>query len=63
MSAAPPITPLVLTTVMPSRGKPVDKNMQKTFAAPEDAGAAFLKAAKSGDAGKLVAIFGPERQE
>jgi hypothetical protein len=59
MSAAPPITPLVLTTVMASCGKPVDKNIQKTFAAPEDAGAAFLEAAKSGDAGTLVAIFGP----
>jgi hypothetical protein len=60
MSAAPPITSLVLTTVMASCGKPVDKNIQKTFAAPEDAGAAFLEAAKSGDAGTLVAIFGPD---
>lgn len=35
---------------------------QKTFASPEEAGAAFLEAAKSGDQGALVAIFGPEGQ-
>jgi hypothetical protein len=33
---------------------------QKTFASPADAGAAFLEAAKSGDQGALVAIFGPD---
>jgi hypothetical protein len=45
---------------MTSCGKPVDKNIQKTFAAPEDAGATFLEAAKSGDAGALLVIFGPD---
>src|SRR5271167_2858562 len=36
---------------------------QKTFASPADAGAAFLEAAKSGDQGALVAIFGPDAKE
>jgi hypothetical protein len=33
---------------------------QRSFATPEDAGAAFLEAAKSGDQAALLAIFGPE---
>ena len=33
---------------------------QKVFATPEDAGAAFLEAAKSGDENALLAIFGPD---
>lgn len=33
---------------------------QKTFATPADAGAAFLEAAKSGDQGALLAIFGAD---
>ncbi len=33
---------------------------QKTFASPEDAGNAFVAAAKSGDQGALIAIFGPD---
>ncbi len=33
---------------------------QKVFATPEEAGAAFLEAAKSGDQAALLAIFGPE---
>jgi hypothetical protein len=36
---------------------------QKTFAAPADAGAAFLEAAKSGDQAALLAIFGPEGKD
>ena len=36
---------------------------QKTFASPADAGAAFLEAAKSGDQGGLVAIFGPDTKD
>jgi hypothetical protein len=36
---------------------------QKTFASPEDAGEAFLAAAKSGDQSALIAIFGPETTE
>jgi Protein of unknown function (DUF2950) len=33
---------------------------QKTFASPDDAGSAFLDAAKSGDQDALLAIFGPD---
>jgi hypothetical protein len=36
------------------------KTGQNTFASPNDAGAAFLEAAKSGDQGGLLAIFGPD---
>jgi hypothetical protein len=36
-----------------------EKAVQKTFASPADAGAAFLDAAKSGDQSALLAIFGP----
>lgn len=37
--------------------------VQKTFASPADAGAAFLEAAKSGDQSALLAIFGPESKD
>lgn len=41
--------------------KPASQNIaQKTFASPEDAGAALLAAAKTGDENALLAIFGPE---
>jgi hypothetical protein len=36
---------------------------QKTFASPAEAGAAFFEAAKSGDQGTLVAIFGPDAKD
>jgi hypothetical protein len=36
---------------------------QKTFASPEDAGAAFLDAAKSGDQNALLALFGPDAKD
>jgi hypothetical protein len=36
---------------------------QKTFASPADAGAAFFEAAKSGDQGALLAIFGPDSKD
>ena len=36
---------------------------EKTFASPADAGAAFLEAAKSGDQGALLAIFGPDAKD
>ena len=36
---------------------------QKTFASPADAGTAFIEAAKSGDQGALLAIFGPEAKD
>ncbi|MGB9242819.1 MAG: DUF2950 domain-containing protein [Candidatus Acidiferrales bacterium] len=40
-----------------------EKAVQKTFASPTDAGAAFLDAAKSGDQGALLAIFGPDGKD
>ena len=44
--------------------KPIEgKIAQKTFASPADAGAAFLQAAKSGDQGALLAIFGPDAKD
>jgi Protein of unknown function (DUF2950) len=36
---------------------------QTTFASPEEAGAALLKAAKSGDQASLLDVFGPDGQE
>ena len=40
-----------------------EKAVQRTFASPENAGAALLDAAKSGDQGTLLAIFGPEAKD
>ena len=40
-----------------------EKSVQKTFATPSEAGAAFLEAAKSGDQAALLAIFGPEGKD
>jgi len=37
--------------------------VQKTFTSPSDASAAFLEAAKSGDQGSLLAIFGPDGKD
>src|SRR5271168_4590312 len=39
------------------------KTAQTMFASPADAGAAFLAAAKSGDQGALLAIFGPDAKD
>jgi len=39
------------------------KPAQRTFASPADAGAVFLDAAKSGDQGALLAIFGPDGKD
>ncbi len=39
------------------------KAAQKTFASPAEAGTAFLEAAKSGDEGALLAIFGPDAKD
>jgi Protein of unknown function (DUF2950) len=36
---------------------------QKTFASPDEAGSAFVEAAKSGDQSVLLAIFGPEAKD
>jgi Protein of unknown function (DUF2950) len=59
-------TPLLLVAgVICSCGNAPDKRAtesmaQKVFATPEDAGTAFLEAAKSGDQAALLAIFGPD---
>ena len=37
-----------------------ESTAQKVFATPEDAGTAFLEAARSGDQAALLAIFGPD---
>jgi hypothetical protein len=37
--------------------------VQKTFASPDDAGAALVEAAKSNDQGALLAIFGPDSKD
>jgi hypothetical protein len=44
---------------------PTDKEggVQKTFASPAEAGAAFFEAAQSGDHGALLAVFGPNAKE
>jgi hypothetical protein len=40
-----------------------EKSIQKTFASPADAGAAFLEAAKSADQAALLAIFGSDAKD
>jgi hypothetical protein len=44
----------------PEKPATTESTAQKTFATPEDAGAAFLEAAKSGDQNALLVIFGPD---
>ena len=39
------------------------RRLQRTFASPAEAGSAFLEAAKSGDQGALLAIFGPDGKD
>lgn len=52
---------LVLFASCNKTEKPASEQVvQKTFASPEDAGAALVAAAKSGDQGALLAIFGPD---
>lgn len=52
---------LVLFASCNKTEKPASEQVvQKTFALPEDAGAALVAAAKSGDQGALLAIFGPD---
>jgi len=56
---------LLVAGVICSCGNAPDKRAtesiaQKVFATPEDAGTAFLEAAKSGDQAVLLAIFGPD---
>jgi Protein of unknown function (DUF2950) len=61
------LTPLLTLTSLTSCNKPEkttsEKAVQKTFASPDDAGAAFLEAAKSGDQSALLAIFGPDAKD
>jgi hypothetical protein len=58
------VTVLALIVSMASCKKPEDsKPAQKTFESPAEAGAALLEAAKSGDQGALVAIFGPDGKD
>jgi len=40
-----------------------EKAVQRTFASPEEAGATFFEAAKSGDQQALLAIFGPDARD
>ena len=57
---------LVLLTTLASCSKSeksaAEKVVQKTFASPADAGAAFVEGAKSGDPAALLAIFGADSQ-
>jgi hypothetical protein len=46
-----------------SENASVEKPSVKVFASPDDAGAAVMEAAKSGDQNALLAIFGPESKE
>src|SRR5271167_2559229 len=51
---------ITLASCSKPENSPPAQSAQPTFASPADAGAAFLEAAKSGDQGALVAIFGPD---
>ena len=51
---------LTVASVSCQKAESPAKPVQKTFASPADAGAAFLAAAQSGDHAALDAIFGPE---
>jgi hypothetical protein len=53
---------LLLAACEKSEKKAVEGG-QQTFASPEDAGAAMLAAAKSGDQAKLLAIFGRDAKD
>lgn len=55
------LTALALLASCNKTEKPASEQVvQKTFVSPEDAGAALVAAAKSGDQGALLAIFGPD---
>jgi hypothetical protein len=55
----------IATLVSCSRSENVSasKEAHKTFSTPEEAGAALIEAAKSGDQAALLEIFGPEGKE
>ena len=50
----------ILISCSKSEKPAAEKAVQKTFASPADAGAAFLEAAKSGDQAALLEIFGAD---
>ena len=52
--------PLVLPACNRSEKSTSEKVVEKTFSSPEEAGTAFLDAAKSGEQSALLAIFGSE---
>lgn len=54
---------LVLFGSLAACQKSPDKITQKTFASPEEAGAALFDAAKSGDQQALLSIFGPDAKD
>ena len=54
---------LLLLAVIPLAACRSNKPSTRTFARPDDAANALLDAAKSGDQGALLAIFGPESKE
>jgi len=54
---------LLLAACEKSEKKAVVEGGPQTFVSPEDAGAAVLAAAKSGDQAKLLAIFGRDAKD
>jgi Protein of unknown function (DUF2950) len=50
---------VLLASCNPAQKSASEKPAQQTFASPEEAGAALFAAARSGDQGALLAIFGP----
>jgi len=55
--------PLFLAACNRSEKSTSEKGAQKTFSSPEEAGTAFLDAAKSGEQSGLLAIFGSEGKD
>lgn len=53
----------VVTLLFSCSKQESSKTVQETFVSPDDAGAAFLQAANSGDQNALLAIFGPEAKD
>jgi hypothetical protein len=51
-----------LTSCGTKEGSTSTPPAQMTFASPDDAGTAFLKAAQSGDPQQLLAVFGPDEK-
>jgi hypothetical protein len=54
---------ITMTSCRKAEGAAAAKETTKTFASPQEAGAALLQAAKSGDQTSLLEIFGPEGKE